>query len=129
MQVYLNNEVVSYQIGIDTLDTDALDGLVLCHRLAVEGRDIDDVAVGLYQVDIGVLIDGYQPLSLLTPGDMGDVGITETVHLVVGCDALVVQVILVEVVGSQYEEIITSLTDALYVAIGQMVLPRTNLSI
>ena len=117
------------QIGIDTLYRDTVDSLVLCHRLIIERRDIDDIAICLYKIDIGVLINSYQSLSLLTPGDMCDMGIAEAIDFVVSVDTLIIQVILVEIIRSQYEEFIACLTDTLHLVIGKMVLPSTDLSI
>ena len=55
--------------------------------------------------------------------------IAETVGFVVGCDALVVEVILIESVGGQYEEIIVSGIDILYLMVCQIMFPCTNLGV
>ena len=94
------------QIGVDTLYRDAVYSLILCHRFIVEGSDVCDVAIRLYDIDISILINGYQSLSLLAPGDMCDVGIAEAIDFVVSSDALVIQVVLIEIIRSQYEEVI-----------------------
>ena len=58
---------------------------------------------------------------------MRDVRIAQTICLIIGCDTLVVLVILVEIIRSQHKEILFSLTDILHFRIGQMVLPGTDL--
>ena len=115
------------QPGIDAVDGNLADGLVLRHNLAVEGRDIGDVSIQVYKVDVGILVDGDEALGLRIPGDVGDVGIAESADLVVGRDALVVLVILVESVGGQYEEIVVGSADVLYLVIGEVVVPGADL--
>jgi hypothetical protein len=59
---------------------------------------------------------------------MADINVAETVDLVVGSDTLVVLVILVEAVGSLYEEIVVGGTDILYLVVGEIILPGAYLS-
>ena len=115
------------QIGVDTLYRDTVDSLILCHRFIVEGSDVCNVAIRLYDIDISILINGYQSFCLLAPGDMGDVGIAEAIDFIVSSDALVIQVVLIEIIRSQYEEVIACLTDTLHLVIGKIVSPSANL--
>ena len=86
-----------------SVDGETVEGFVVCHRLAVERRDVCDVAVKVNEVDVGILINGNEALDLFVPGNMGDVGVAQTVDFVVGGDRLVVHVILVQIVAGQYE--------------------------
>jgi hypothetical protein len=58
---------------------------------------------------------------------MGDMSIAETIDFVVSVDALVILVILIEIIRSQYEEVIACLTDTLHLVIGKMVSPSAHL--
>ena len=58
---------------------------------------------------------------------MGDMSIAEAIDFIVSVDTLVIQVILVEIIRSQYEEIIACLADTLHLVIGKMVLPSAHL--
>ena len=98
MHVQFDDSKASHQIGVDTIDPKISNRLVFCHRLTVEGRYIDHISVFLYQVDIRVLIDGNESLGLFAPGYKGDVSIVETIRLVVSVDALIIQVILIEII-------------------------------
>ena len=91
------------QIGVDTLYRDAVYSLILCHRFIIEGSNVCDVAIRLYDIDIGILINGYQSFCLLAPGDMCDVGIAEAIDFVVSGNTLVIHVILIEIIRSQHE--------------------------
>ena len=86
------------QVSVDAINGNLIDRFVICHRFIVESRYIDDIAICLHQIDIGILINGYQALGLLAPGDMSDVGIAEAIDFIVGDDALIVQMILIEIV-------------------------------
>ena len=119
----------SDQPGIDAIDTDVSNGLILHRRLTIQCRDIDDVSLGIYEVDVGILIDGNQALGLLAPADMGDMGIVQAVGTVIGRDTLIIEVILIKSVGGQYEEIIVSCMDILYLMIGEIMFPSANLSV
>ena len=117
----------SDQPGIDAIDTDVSNGLILRRRLTIQCRDIDDVSLGIYEVDVGILIDGNQALGLLAPADMGDMGIVQAVGTVIGRDTLIIEVILIKSVGGQYEEIIVSCMDILYLMIGELMFPSADL--
>ena len=95
--------------------------------LTIQGRDIDDVSLGIYEVYVGILIDGNQALGLLAPADMGDMGIVQAVGTVIGRDTLIIEVILIKSVGGQYEEIIVSCMDILYLMIGEIMFPSADL--
>ena len=75
LHIDLDDSKASDQPGIDAIDADIGDGLVFCCRFAEKGRDINDVSLGIYEVYVGVLIDGNQTLGLLAPADMGDMGV------------------------------------------------------
>ena len=111
----------------------AVDGYVINRLVASDGlgvdvADIDDVAVGLYEVDVGIAIDGYQPLGLLTPAYQGDVGVAESVDFLLSDNGLVVLVILIEVVGGHHKEIVAGILYLLDIVIGQIIAPRADLS-
>ena len=72
------------QVSIDTVNADIGDSLVACYRFIVKCRDIDDITISLYQIDIGILIDGYKSFSLLAPSNMSDMGVTKSIYLIVG---------------------------------------------
>ena len=59
LHVNFDDTETTYQIGIDIINADAADSLVTSNGFAVQGRNIDDISVGFYQVDIRVVIDGY----------------------------------------------------------------------
>ena len=128
LDIQLDNAKATGQIGILVVDINAVQGLVACDGLRVDVADVGNVAIGLHQVDVQGAIDSYQALGLLAPTDMGDMSVAESVYLVVGDDTLVVLVILIEVVGSQYEEVVTGNLYLLHVVVGQIVVPRANLS-
>ena len=117
----------SDQPGIDAINADIGDGLVFCRRFAEKGRDINDVSLGIYEVDVGVLIDSNQTLGLLAPADMGDMGVAQAVGTIVGRDALIIQIVLIETIGSQYKEVVASLIDILHLMVGQIMLPSADL--
>ena len=123
LHVYLYNAEAGVEIGIDTIDGQAVDRLILSHRLAVNGRDVDDIAALVHQVDVRVLVNDDEPFGLLVPGDVSNIGIVESVYLVVGSDAVVSQVILIEVVRSTHKERITSLHYLLWFGIGHIGTP------
>lgn len=100
--IYFDNAKATNEVGIDAIDTYAVDSLVAYDTFVVEVADINDITIGFYQVDIGVLIDSNEALSLLVPTDMGDISIRESVGLIVGVDALVFLIILIEVVRAKY---------------------------
>ena len=127
LHIDLDDGKASDQPSIDAIDADIGDGLVFCGRLAEQGRDICHIAFGIHQIDVGVLIDGNQTIGLLTPTDMGDMGITQTIDTVISRDTLIVEVILVKAVRSQYKEIVACLLDILYLMIGEIMLPGTDL--
>ena len=109
LHVHLDDTKAGVEISISIVDGQTVDGLVVSHRLAIECRDVGDVAVKINEVDVGVGINGNETLDLLVPRNMGDIGVAETIHLIIGGDALVRQVILIEAVGSAYEEIVIGL--------------------
>ena len=75
LHIDLDNTESTDEVGIVSFDTDAVDCLVFCYRLRIQGRNIGDISIGLYKVDIGIVIDGYQTFGLFIPGDEFDVGI------------------------------------------------------
>ena len=75
LYIHLDESERTVQPGIDTIDGNLRNGLVFSHRLAVEGRDIGDITIGIYEVYVRVLIDSNEPLGLRTPGDMSDISI------------------------------------------------------
>ena len=46
------NAESTYQIGIDTVNTNTVDSFITSHQLIVEVTDIGDIAFQVYQVDI-----------------------------------------------------------------------------
>jgi hypothetical protein len=84
------------EVCILSIDADAANTLVTNDGLGVEIADVGDVTLGVYQVNVRVGIDYYEALSLLTPADMADVYIAHTIDLIVGIDALVFLIVLVE---------------------------------
>ena len=98
LDVDFDDAELGAQIGEDTITVDVVDGFTACDGFRIDGADVDDVAFQVYQVDIGVLIDSNEALGLLVPTDMGDISIRESVGLIVGVDALVFLIILIEVV-------------------------------
>jgi hypothetical protein len=96
LYVDLDNTEATDEIGIDAVDADAVDGFVTDNGLAVEVADIGNVAVGFYQVNIRVAVYYYEAFGLLAPADVLDIHIAHAVYLVVGIDALIVLVILIE---------------------------------
>ena len=47
LDIHLNESERTMKPGIDTIDGNLRNGLVLCHRLTVEGGDVDDIAIGI----------------------------------------------------------------------------------
>ena len=115
------------EVGIRTGNADAADSLVASNDFLVEVADIDNVAITLHQVDISILIDHNQSFSLWTPIDVGDMGITQSVRLVVGIDALIVEIILVEVVACHYEKVVTSFFNLLHLMVSHIGFPSADL--
>ena len=95
LDIKLDNAEATDQISIDAIDADAANGLVARDGFGVEVADIDDVSLGIDEVNIRVAIDNDETLGLRTPADEGDVGVVHAVGLIVGIDRLVVLVVLV----------------------------------
>ena len=98
-----------------------------CHRFRIERRDIGDIAIGLNQVDIGVLIYGNQSVGLFAPTNQFDVGVRKTVCFVKGGNTLVFLVVHIEPIAGSDKDIIARSIDLFYVIIGEIVFPRSNL--
>ncbi len=59
---------------------------------------------------------------------MSDIGITEAIYLIISRDALIVLVILIERIRSQYKELfIRCCANILQLIVSQMILPSTYL--
>ena len=54
-------------------------------------------------------------------------GITQSVRLVVGIDALIVEIILVEVVACHYEKVVTSFLNLLHLMVSHIGFPSADL--
>ena len=98
LHIDFHNAEATNQIGIDAIHSNAANCFVARHQFVVEVADISDVAFQVYQVDIRVLIDSNESLGLWTPADMGDISVRKSVGLVVGINALVSLVVLIETV-------------------------------
>ena len=98
LYVELYDAKATDKVGIDTINTNAADCFIACDRFSIEIADIDDITIGLYQVDIRIAIYHHQSLSLLAPTDMTDICIAHAIDFVVGSDALVFLIILIEIV-------------------------------
>ena len=75
LDVDFDDAELGSQIGVDTITVDVVDSFTACDGFGIDGADVDDVAVGLYQVDIGVAIDYHESFGLLAPADVGDIGV------------------------------------------------------
>ena len=74
--IYFNDSKAGGEISIHIIDRDGCNCFILGYRFGIEGRYINNVAIGFYQVDIRVFVNGYQSLGFLVPGYMSDAGIT-----------------------------------------------------
>ena len=117
------------QISKDTINTNVADCFIASNRFVIKCRDINDVAISLYQVDISILIDSYKTFHLLAPGNMSYMRIIQAINLIIGYNTLIVKIVLIKTIRSQYKEVIASLTDALYLVVSQIIAPCTNLRI
>ena len=88
------------KIGIDTINTNTAYRLVASHHLCIKVTDIRNIAISLNEVYVGVLVDSYKTLGFRAPGDVGNIGVSKSVHSVVSDDRQVVLVILIEVIRS-----------------------------
>jgi hypothetical protein len=95
------------------MDIDVVDSLALCECLGIKGTDIGNVLLQVHQVNVAVLINYYQSFGLLTPGDIGYIGIAECVDLIVGSDAMIVEMIAVETIRGSHKEGVTACLDNL----------------
>ena len=111
------------------IDSNTIDGFVASDGLAVEVADVNNITVSFHQVDVGIAVDSNKAFCLLTPADECNMGVAETVDLVVGGDGLIVLVILVEVVGGHHKEIVVSILYLLDIVIRQVIAPGANLSV
>ena len=73
LHVDFYNAKPGIEVGVLSIDGETVDGFVVRHRLAVERRDVGDVAVEVNEVDVGILINGNEAFDLFVPGNMGDV--------------------------------------------------------
>jgi hypothetical protein len=127
LYVHLDNAKTTDKISVYTVYPDTADRFVACDDFVIEIPDIDDVTIGFYQVDIRVLVDYYKAFCLLAPTYLCNIGIIESVSLVVSDNALVLLVVLEERIGSPYEEIVASCLYLLDVVIRQIIAPSTHL--
>jgi hypothetical protein len=75
LHVQLDDAKATDEVGIDTIYADAAECLVSYDGFGVDIADVDDIALGVYQVNVHVAIDGYQSLGLWAPFDMSDIGV------------------------------------------------------
>ena len=115
------------QIGVAAVDVDAVDRLVVGHRLVVVGGDIGHRPVVVEQVDVVVGVDDEQPVGGLAPFDMRYLRVAQRVHLVVGLQALVVLVVREEVLAGQHIDHIAGFLDFGHVVISHVGPPRARL--
>ena len=127
LHIDLDNAETTDKIGIDPINEDAFNSLVTSDNLSIEVTDIDNVAVRLYKVDIGILINYNESLGSGTPFDMGDISVTHAICLIVCIDALITEVILIETITCHHKKIVTTLLYLLYFIISHICFPYANL--
>ena len=127
LHVDLDNAKATDEVGVDAFYADTLNCLVAYNRLIVEVTDIGDITLCIYQVDIRIAIDHDEALSLFAPADMRDIDIAHTIDFIVGNDALVYHVILIERARGPHEEIVACCLYLLWFSIRQVVAPSAYL--
>ena len=118
LDIKLDDAEATDQISIDAIDANAANRLVARDGFGVEIADVNNVTLGIDEVDIRVTVDNDETLGLWTPADEGDVGVVHAVSLIVGLDRLVVLVVLVQIVGSQDKKIVAGCLYVLHLRVG-----------
>ena len=130
LHVQLHNAEARGEEGKMLVHADVVDGLVDGHGLHVEGTQVlNVVAVAVDDVHVLVLVDHEQLVGVLVESYQGDEGLAELVDLVVGGDALVVEVVGVEAVRRADVELATRLHNLLRFVVGHIGPPGVGLGV
>ena len=127
LHVYLHHAKARGQIGVDVVRSRAVHGLVLRHRLGIEGADVGDVTLDVHHVDVGVVIDDDEACGGTVPGNEVNARVVQRIHLVESGNALIIQVILVQVVRSPDKQRIARFHYLLWLVIGHVSPPCSRL--
>ena len=124
--VELHDAKARGEISILVADVDIVDGLVAGNRLHVVFRHVHAIAVGLQQVDVLVVVDDNQSAGLLVPCNVGDAAIAQRIHLAKCANALIVDVVEIQVSAGEHKQLVASLLYFRDVGVGKIGAPRTD---
>ena len=69
--IYLHNAGTHTEVGDATVGNNAVNLLAACHRCHIEVGHIGHFTLRIYEVDIGIGINGDEAMGFATPFDMG----------------------------------------------------------
>ena len=93
--IHVNDTEGSSQQGVLTIYIYVVHGLVSSHRFRIIVRDVNNIAIAIHYVDVGIIIDYYKVFGILIPFDMRDGTIRQSIHFIKGLKALIIGIICV----------------------------------